>query len=786
MKKPITIMAALAALLSTSCSDDMNNNDSYVNQTYQATDADLTKGVNVFLCSQDTISNAHVPLAVNTDVVAVPENSIVSVKCVHDSQGNNFLQPSLISPQDTTVTTCVKLTVPNHEDMNKTLIVSIRPSELVTRAATKDQVHERLTDVLSYGVYGDLLPGEVNVLHPALNVSALKEHVENHQNFRMDNRTFKSYGTSIKEVSEDWSLNVGIQTPGPQLFRVFKGAFNVKGSNKERHEKEYLILDGHDYRAYGLLDDETATTEANSDAWIDLLSTRLNDLLHNPKKYESAYPLNEEGTMNLIAAFGSHISTQVLLGSGVRYETSKTIDAVENSFGIGISIAGENRANAANYDKDHANITTANAKEFLAKAAIMYATGGSFITSSGSLNYEKSKKDYAATTDQKSEIITIGNGSFNGERWVADPDPSDWQLLGYGSKDKTMRPAKLIPLYALISETAKKNNKDVERRYELLKEAIEAPSENSYPKYLSHFGKLPEDDNLNSHYVICDFVVKTESNINGEPFSGLVKCKDNQTRKVMYYPLRWSDVAGDVGEPEWRYCTFDAARNTFINLARTPGVYTHFYYAIIQDTFHDGLDGITFVPEESNEGVFSDNHNRGIDYQRKGWVRRTIDEKHCGSAINGPNCDKVVPYIHYNKPGSGYPAISAVCLFEDVKHRVLASSAGTEYDESNALYTENYKTFWNKSNLRDYDTTYCLSEAGCKEEWYRFTTEDAGLDQTKYYKTKSACAYGWYRAPWWAGQIHHIYVGYSFRKLPTTVVINDEKKVLTALAPKAY
>lgn len=781
--------------LTTSCQDDNDyGTDSYSANSYSANQQtvdyskDIANGYNVVIYGQDTLQNCSLPLNTNAPVTVTSEKNLVQMNCIKNSKGQLCLVPTLTSPQHETIEERIHITSQADASKQKDLTVVIRPKKAVSRAAgSEDPVQSRLSEIFAYGMYKDIIPGDQVTLQPVLSQSAISKYVNRNAAFKQGGFSIETRATSVEELTKEWCVKSGASFPVGTTPVMASIGLNLKSNSKQKHEREYCTVERGETKTMGVLNDTIVNrVEANSKFWLSVLDPNLNDYLNNGVTGKNnVYSLDEAGAMNIIKTYGTHIPTQLVLGSTCRLEASKTVDLLENSFEWGLS------ATVSQKKADAAGIAGGNNYDDKKALAEIFSKTGE--TGSGFIDVTNKESKVLNTSEIDEKMIYVGKGSLSGNQWNASTNPAEWAALSYGSKNSYAEPT-FIPIYELIPKDLLKPGSAAYIRYNTLKNLIDT-KEGGYPKYLKALGTLPAKSDKPENYVVCDFIFKAEGSANGEPFTGKVKNKFGQEVEVMYYPMAWNENNRklDSAPNSWSYKTFDALKNCFICLCRSNDVYHHFYYAVLPESECNGIDAITFVPEESVEGylpsfipiVGSDKHNRGDDYKKAGWTRRTVDGHNCGRGVKAADCGKVVPYVHYRKEGSQSKPITAICLFNE-DNIVFSSTAGTEYNCLDQQSTENFNKFWNGGSLQKKETTGGNTD---EAHWYKYQNDDnkSGLNQKNYYRTSgSNLPYSWFRGSAITRQNSELYIGYSYRPISMIREINNKRKPLKALLPKKY
>ncbi len=729
----IASLAMMAAVLTTGCSDDDDNNTPLdPSEVVEEGAEDIADGVMYRVVRADSLDQFKMPLKVLTKVDITPEkNDYYGAKIVEEN-GTKYVVPVQKKAQDKPlVAVRVKVSPRTNPELGRNVFLLFYnpdavPASAKTRASTADNVYRRwIGRPMNY--WQGLTPKSDKVIISYDDIITLGDTLLVETPPQVKEFCVEYSGATCEETTHAFAANVGVSwktsrkrllatpaTPAAQqtedgLWEAVKPSnkaksgtldFGVAGSFNTSNSYEYYI---NMYRNQ-LMDValNMGRFEANDNGGIPdaaLLWKLTNKDFRNA--IEAVKDPNTFNTTTFYNSWGTDVITQGRFGGCYYYVYGRRENAYETSVDVDA---------VANFKTAYPNSSGTNGQnQWL---LIFQLKNSDFVSSSASATYNYDHY-YEASRAQKFELTVGGNLHTANDisTWISGfSDKSNWQLISYrvGDDDPTYSTDDFVSGQALPADGPYTYPIDqyiynMAEGFELSlgSEALPLDKE-QIAKWKKIAQKLADArvDYIASHalplyekprLVIADFMMKNGDNGNqkGDPNPFIAEDPREAGKYRIYYPM----MAHPQNAPIDGGYAFESSQSTYA-VDPSDSKDEYWYYALASEDDCTGIVDIIF--HNKNKKYYED---RGDNAQ----------EAHPGYLINNN-----VVKVKYFDAGSdnAQDKITAIALVEPMKKSVdtdhiYACTGGSELKRSaTQSETRKWEDWWNqemKVSDNDYD-----------------------------------------------------------------------------------
>ena len=353
MKKHFLMAMTLMAGICVGCSDsdDFDPADYELNQDAQ----DVACGMNIIILEGKKDIDKGIEIGIKGEVEARNTNKLIAYDCVH-KDGKSYLMPQVdMSEHAFALTDQVTIHVPHNEKLDKKITVVFRKEPKLmsnhTYSGVSEKVGNRLVDVLGRGfdIIQELGMTRSNVLNKELLLEvdeAMKGDILSFNSNQQPQESTYKEGYDFNSVSRAWSNSTGLNVKFPLKGLILNVGISVEVSKSKYKESsnEYVMATQKATKAEGYIKEDALAAYAEQNGlgdfyWAPVMSQTLNDVLNNPGSAAyKRYAETEEGTMQLLQAYGGWFYTACQLGGNYNYIMTKTSELDQESFKWGVAV----------------------------------------------------------------------------------------------------------------------------------------------------------------------------------------------------------------------------------------------------------------------------------------------------------------------------------------------------------------------------------------------------------------------------------------------------------------
>lgn len=544
MKKHFLMAMTLMAGICVGCSDsdDFDPADYELNQDAQ----DVACGMNIIILEGKKDIDKGIEIGIKGEVEARNTNKLIAYDCVH-KDGKSYLMPQVdMSEHAFALTDQVTIHVPHNEKLDKKITVVFRKEPKLmsshTYSGVSEKVGNRLVDVLGRGfdIIQELGMTRSNVLNKELLLEvdeAMKGDILSFNSNQQPQESTYKEGYDFNSVSRAWSNSTGLNVKFPLKGLILNVGISVEVSKSKYKESsnEYVMATQKATKAEGYIKEDALAAYAEQNGlgdfyWASVMSQTLNDVLNNPGSAAyKRYAETEEGTMQLLQAYGGWFYTACQLGGNYNYIMTKTSELDQESFKWGVAVDLSLKKKVDEECHLLGEYLNNKAKSQIAEFHEKFERQGEDLHKSMNIESETFSNGGAYTTTSSGARV-----------WDITNEPDNWVPIAYGTSsdvadvEKGLTNKHFHSLYDLCADTTSV-------RAKAIKKALTADANGCIP-YISYLNGYI--NSTESRMVLADVIlvektggsqsVGVPAKGDDEPFWDVTP-GDGKLRK--YYPL---------------------------------------------------------------------------------------------------------------------------------------------------------------------------------------------------------------------------------------------------------